>query len=73
MHKGSLVRCVIIVFNVGMFYYILGNLRPELRSTHRATQLITCVESPHLNKYGFEAVLGPFIEDVNKLCEVCKQ
>ena len=53
-----------------MFYYVLGNIRPELRSTHRAVQLIACVETPHLIKYGFEKVLQPFIRDVNTLCEV---
>ena len=54
-----------------MFYYTLGNIRPELRSTHRAIQLIACVTSPNLEKYGFEAVLRPFIQDVNTLREVC--
>ena len=56
-----------------MFYYTLGNIRPELRSTDRAIQLIiiACITSPNLEKYGFEAVLRPFIEDVNTLREVC--
>lgn len=54
----------------GMFYYVLGNLQPELRSTHRAIQLIACVECPDLKKYGFEMVLKPFIRDVNTLCNV---
>lgn len=54
----------------GMFYYVLGNLRPELRSTHCAIQLIACVECPVLEKYGFEKVLAPFIKDVNTLCNV---
>ena len=56
---------------LAMFYYTLGNIRPELRSTHRAIQLIACVTSPNLEKYGFEAVLRPFMEDVNTLREVC--
>ena len=56
---------------IGMFYYVLGNLRPELRSTHRAIQLIACVECPDLDKYGFEKVLDPFIKDVNTLSTVC--
>ena len=47
---------------IGMFYYTLGNLRPELRSTQRSIQLIACVTSPILEKYGFEAVLRPFID-----------
>ena len=53
-----------------MFYYMLGNLRPELRSTHRSIQLVACVTTPILKKYGFEAVLDPFIKDVNNLANV---
>ena len=61
---------IIALLLIGMFYYMLGNLRPELRSTHRSIQLIACVTSPNLVKYGFDAVLDPFIQDVNKLANV---
>ena len=54
----------------GLFYYVLGNIRPELRSTLKAIQLIACVTCNNLNKYGFEKILNPFIEDVNTLSEV---
>ena len=54
----------------GMFYYTLGNIRPELRSTQRSIQLILCVSCPILQKYGFERILQPFIEDVNTLSRV---
>ena len=51
--------------------YTLGNcVRPELRSTQRSVQLIACVSSPVLVKHGFEAILKPFIEDVNILSRV---
>lgn len=60
----------ISIFCAGMFYYILGNLRPDLRSTHKAIQLIACVECPDLEYYGFDQILEPFINDVNKLCKV---
>jgi len=53
-----------------MFYYTLGNLRPELRATQRAIQLVACVTTPNLEKYGFEAALEPFIKEVNSLCKV---
>ena len=53
-----------------MFYFTLGNLKPELQSSQRAIQLIACVTSQNLTRYGFSAILGPFIEDVNTLCEV---
>ena len=56
--------------HLGMFYYTLGNLRPELRSTQRSIQLIACVTSPLLVKYGFESILKPFINDVNILATV---
>lgn len=62
--------CYFISFLEGLFYYVLGNLRPELRSTHRVIQLIACVECPVLNKYGFERILAPFIRDVNELGQV---
>ena len=55
---------------VGMFYYTVGNLRPELRSTQRAIQLIACVTSSHIADYGLQPILQPFIDDVNKLAEV---
>ena len=67
IHASSGHACI---HYVGMFYYTLGNLRPELRSTQRSIQLIACVKSPLLGKYGFEAVLRPFIDDVNSLASV---
>ena len=57
---------------LGMFYYMLGNLRPELRSSHQSIQLIACVTSQNLQKYGFAAVLAPFVRDVNMLASVRK-
>lgn len=58
-------------FYAGLFYYFIGNIHPKMRSSVRCTQLIACVTIPNLNKYGFQSVLRPFIEDVNKLREVC--
>ena len=55
-----------------MFYYFLGNIDPKLRSTLKCAQLIACVSVPTLNKYGFESVLKPFIDEANKLSVVCK-
>ena len=57
-------------FFTGLFYYTLGNLRPELRSTHRSIQLIACVTTSNLKKYGFKPVLQPFIKDINELSRV---
>lgn len=55
---------------IGLFYYTLANIRPHLRSTHKTIQLIACVMCNNLNKYGFDRILEPFIEDVNKLSQV---
>ena len=53
-----------------MLDYTLGNLRPELRSTHRAIQLVACVPCSFIDKYGFQSILKPFIDDVNVLSKV---
>ena len=55
---------------LGVFYYMIGNIRPELRATQRAIQLIACVKSDYIKEYGFQPVLKPFIDDVKILAEV---
>ena len=67
---GFFFRNFELPYYIGMFYYVLGNIRAELRSTHRVVQLLVCIECPTLGKYGFEEVLQPFIKDVNTLCDV---
>lgn len=59
-----------ILFHTALFYYVLGNLHPKLRSTLRCIQLIAAVTYPNLTQYGFKNVLQPFIEDANKLSDV---
>ena len=53
-----------------VFYYTIGNFRPELRSTHCCIQLIAVVTHPLLKKYGFREILNPFVNDVKMLYEV---
>ena len=60
----------LIISVIGMFYYTIGNLRPELRSTQRAIQLIACATAPNIKRYGFETILKPFIDDIKSLAEV---
>ena len=48
-------------------YYLIGNMEPMLRSSLRCIELIACVTTPILQKYGYDMVLNPFIQDVNKL------
>ncbi len=63
------VKCKFI--HAALFYYVLGNLHPRLRSTLRSIQMIAVVTSSNLAKYGFEKVLQPFIRDANILSKVC--
>ena len=56
----------------GMFYYLLGNIAPNLRSTLKGIQLIACVTTENLEKYGFDMVMTPFIKDANVLSNVSK-
>lgn len=56
--------------HLGVFYYTIANVQPELRSTHCCIRLIAVVTSPLLSKYGFDKVLKPFIDDINKLSRV---
>ena len=54
----------------GMFYYLLGNIAPNFQSTLKGIQLIACVTTENLEKYGFEIVLTPSIKDANALSNV---
>ena len=56
---------------LGLLYFTIGNISPKLRSSLRCIQLIACVTTPLLDQYGFRKVLQPFIDDVNRLAEVC--
>ena len=57
MHNYYNYYFIINLFFTGLFYYMLGNLRPELRSTYKTTQLIACVSSNNIKKYGFGPIL----------------
>ena len=61
---------ILCIFVSALFYCTLGNILPRLRSTLKCIHLIACVMYPNLQKYGFEKVLQPFIDDVNKLTNV---
>ncbi len=53
--------------NTGLFYFTLGNISPKLRSKLSSIQLVSIVKCTVLKKYGMNAVLRPFVEDVKKL------
>ena len=53
-----------------MLNHFYDNFINTLNATgHLSSQLIACVSTPNLVKYGFEAVLKPFTEDANRLSE----
>ena len=56
--------------HVGMFYYLLGNISPYLRSQLRSIQLFAAVKAPIIEKYGVDVVLEPFMRDLKVLEEV---
>lgn len=52
---------------IGFFYYVLGNLSPKHRSRLGNIQLITVVKKSLISKYGMNAILEPFLNDVKQL------
>ena len=49
---------------VGLFYFMLGNIPPEKRSTYQAINLIAVCKTKDLKKHGIDQVLKPFIDDL---------
>ena len=62
-HSGIIIKlpCRNVLLHIG---------DSETRIDQQSSQLIACVTSPNLIKYGFAAVLAPFIRDVNILAHV---
>ena len=54
---------------VVMFYWTLVNISPKLRSRLSAIKLLAIVEKTKIDKYGFERVLQPFVEEMKQLYE----
>lgn len=54
----------------GVFYYLLGNIRPIFRSTLQSVQLVAVAKAADIHSYGFEALLQPFVEQLKLLSEV---
>ena len=55
------------VFDLGLFYFILGNLLPMFRSKLRRINLAAIAKCEQIKKYGINAVLKPIMEDIKKL------
>ena len=51
----------------GLFYYTLTNITPALRSTLRVIMLLAVVKTSHIDEYGIDVILEPFVEEMSKL------
>lgn len=52
---------------MSMFYFQLANLYPEYRLKLKSINLLAIVEYQYLKKYGMDAILTPFVEELKKL------
>ena len=50
-----------------MFYYILGNLSPQYRSTLKSIQLLAITKVSVLQSHGPDKILENFMKDIRKL------
>ena len=56
-----------LYFSPGVFYYCLGNISPQYRSSLNAIQLFAIVKQSCLKYYGINKILEPFMEDIKAL------
>ena len=52
---------------LGCIFFFLGNVRPNYRSIHKAINLVTVAKHNRIVKYGFDAFLSLFVEDLKRL------
>ena len=62
--------CMHITMYIGAFY-ILGNLKPSLRSKLNNIQLLPLAKYSSVSEYGIDQILEPIVEDIKKLESVC--
>ena len=60
-----------ILYFAGVFYYVLGNIRPIFHSTTRNIQLLGIAKTADLKKYGCDKFLELFTQEINLLSKVC--
>ena len=53
-----------------MFYYILGNFKPELRSSLQAVQILAIAKANDFHSLGWETLIRPFVEKMKLLSRV---
>ena len=67
-----ILQLLLYRYNLGLFYYTLGNISPKHRSSLDAIQLVSVVKHSIIVDYGIDKILEPFIEDIKALESVCK-
>ena len=55
-----------------MFYYTLTNIHLALRSRLQTIMLLLVVESKHIEKYGIDQIMKPFVSGMMELESVSK-
>lgn len=50
-----------------MFYYMLGNIRPNKRSKLKGIQLLAVCKHVLIKKYGMNRILKPIVDDIKTL------
>ena len=53
-----------------MFYFTIGNLSPMYRSQLSNINLVAIAKVTHIDTYGMDAVLKPFVDDLKKLVPI---
>ena len=66
----SFVVTMVPLLSTAAFYYSLGNIPPQYRSTLWNIQLLAITTSPTLQKYGPDRILEPIIKDIKILEQV---
>ena len=56
-----------IYIYIGMFYWMLLNIRPAYRSTLHSIQLLAVANEKIINRYGIDAVLKPAVDELKEL------
>lgn len=55
---------------IGVFYYILTNIRPVFRSTLPCVQLLAIAKADDIHAYGVKELLEPFVRSMKLLAQV---
>ena len=67
VHVHSFIVCTFADFSIGLFYYLLGNLSPYLRSQLRSIKLLAVAKATVIVKYGINVILESFMKDLKEL------